>query len=110
MTIEQVLAALVAVLMILLAVVAYFWKERERRNERNYENLAKLIEEHSPKVLTEKVRNVENRQESMHLWKNSTLPQQLETMSGNLYETIRRVEHNVATRLDRIETKLFNGK
>lgn len=62
-------------------------------------------ENSSSAVLAEKVRKLELEYQTMHLWKNSILPQQMEQGYDNIYKLLERIERDVIRRLDRIEKK-----
>lgn len=92
---------------VLVGLIAYIRHTDDRRFEALEERFQAIG--NASEVLKEKVRNLEIDYNTMHLWKNSALPLQMENGYKNFHSVMERIERDLSRRLDRIE-KHLNGE
>lgn len=79
----------------------------ELRRELN--ELQKDFNASGPGIMKSEIRELQRNYDLLHRWKNERLPQQLEQMEGQLYNVIGDAKGDSNKRLDRLESRVFNG-
>lgn len=104
MTPSGLLALCSALFALLIALVAYVWRDMKSR----VDEMDKAIKSSSQAVLEFRCKRLEESYTLLHRWKNEQLPAQFERLNTMVFGVTSRIESESNRRLERIE-RYLNG-
>lgn len=116
MTLEQALALVGVLFLIVVGLIGYVWMDAKRSYERRLDRFEAALEDlsrdfagSSPAMIQHRVKRLESDYHLLHEWKRVMFPRELENACHRMETDIERLDKDMRERFARIERAL-NGR